>query len=1034
MKTLQKLTAIFILLAAITSLHADEKIKIKLHQPPPNQMGVGDLWNLELTNTTNAEMKIYLTGTATEEKDGLIIESKTKVFTLKPGRSNYKYNDFSGAEVKYNNGKYKEIILRTGNAPEGSYTICVTAFDDSGTEVGRENCIMQSVQQLGGITLLTPGDGEELDPDTLPGLMFTWTPLPKGGPYSLRIVELKGSESKEEGIRANRPIIEKEKISISSYQLGSTDPKLEAGKRYAWQVTSGDVESEVGRFRIDKIRNVTTLGKEKFTIEIVSPTTEKFMPNSRPEFKWRTKNDKNIDSYTLLIAKIDDKEDKINFDSLSIVAEFSGIKEKEFKYPKDQKLLDEYRNYAWIVFGIDNEKKLAASSLPGLLMFASVCSRFDNFCFTWTQFSNSLFCIPFCTNFEICQGENMNDNNENIINWWIPIISCGTGTVYSWTINSTGQTQSGPPDTDMLPPGVHSFTYNASSPGGSISVPITVTIPQSPVQICSPIGNITECCGIKTFRLRSAANCNIDATFPSNTKYHWFIMKSNAEPTGNLPNLNSYETSYNLPLDPTKVYRYPLSVYSCNNQPVVPLASNVWYKFGGLNSNAFNADPMIGGLVNQIFPHQNSSNSELRANDPNNLNEKYYVTCFVETPETEYIKVPQSCLGIDEYDLSVCSGGFANGFYSFRVNQDQSPLVISNATWSTTSATCVNTTGGSITLNESSISGGTPPYSYRLGNSGEFQQTSTFTDLVGPYNYSIQVRDANGCTKIITPISVGFTGSGNVPVPTITPNSGNICIGGFITLTANTTGGPWSYEWFSGNTPVSNSNSQMFQATSGGSYQVRIFNNTGDCNMSLPVSLVQSAWGLTLNINGSNTYCNGGNTTLQAIPSYIPSSGVTTYNWFNSSNTQVGTGQYFTVFNPGTYFARIENVDGEGVCRQTSSNFMVDQTNCPCTGCDISIVNNPPAIVAIGQYQYQVTLDINNNSGCAGDFNLSFAIPSQGTFVDVTNLQNINPGSNSRVFTFFTLAGSGTQIAFFGNTFTNVSGVNCSENFKVPIP
>jgi len=255
-KAFYKLFLMLLIIAAgFTNLYAQNQVDIKLKQPPPNKLGVGDMWNLELNNTSGKDMKIYLTGTATEEKDGLIIEGKSKVFTLKPGRSTYKYNDFSNAEVKYNNGKYKEIILRTGNAPEGSYTICVTAFDEGGTEIGRENCIMQSVQQMGGITLLTPGDGEEIDPDTLPGLMFTWTPLPKGGPYSLRIVELKGSESKEEGIRANRPIIDKEKISISSYQLGSTDPKLEAGKRYAWQVTSGDVQSDIFIYHIINLEN-----------------------------------------------------------------------------------------------------------------------------------------------------------------------------------------------------------------------------------------------------------------------------------------------------------------------------------------------------------------------------------------------------------------------------------------------------------------------------------------------------------------------------------------------------------------------------------------------------------------------------------------------------------------------------------------------------------------------------------------------------------------------------------------------------------
>ncbi len=138
LRSFKTLTVIFMLFAAVTSLHAS-KVQIILHSPPPNMLGVGDMWNLTLENTTKSDLKIYVTGTATEEKDGLIIEGKSKVFTIKPGRTNYTYNDFSGAEVKYNNGKYKEIILRTGNAPEGSYTICVTAFEESGEIAGMEN-------------------------------------------------------------------------------------------------------------------------------------------------------------------------------------------------------------------------------------------------------------------------------------------------------------------------------------------------------------------------------------------------------------------------------------------------------------------------------------------------------------------------------------------------------------------------------------------------------------------------------------------------------------------------------------------------------------------------------------------------------------------------------------------------------------------------------------------------------------------------------------------------------------------------------
>lgn len=242
LKLLLKFALILIVLSAV-NLYARDKIRIHLSQPPPGQMGVGDLWNLELTNITKENVKIYLKGTATEEKDGLIIEGTSKMFTIKPGTTKYKYSDFSNAEVKYNNGKYKEIIIRTGNAPDGNYTLCVTAFEETGDIAGQENCIIQSVKQLGSISLISPEDGAEINPEQ--PIIFNWTPLPKGGPYTLRIVELKGSQSPDDAFRSNKPIFEKE-LRTTTYQgdpIHGIDVKL--GMKYAWQVSSGEVMSEI---------------------------------------------------------------------------------------------------------------------------------------------------------------------------------------------------------------------------------------------------------------------------------------------------------------------------------------------------------------------------------------------------------------------------------------------------------------------------------------------------------------------------------------------------------------------------------------------------------------------------------------------------------------------------------------------------------------------------------------------------------------------------------------------------------------------
>jgi hypothetical protein len=358
MKSFKTLAALFVLLAAFTSLHADDKIKIKIKQPPPNMLGVGDLWNLELTNTTKSDLKIYLTGTATEEKDGLIIEGKSKVFSIKPGRNTYKYNDFSGAEVKYNNGKYKEIILRTGNAPVGSYTMCVTAFDESGTEVGRENCIMQTIQQLGSITLIAPEDNIELDPDTLPGLMFSWTPLPKGGPYSLRIVELKGDQSPEVALKQNRTLLEVNDIKTTSHQVAPSQVKvIMMGMKCAWQVSSGDVVSEPF---------VIYIPWTTPEISLISPSNgSEIDPDTLPglTFSWK-ECPKCPPMYTLRIVEVKgDQSPEEAFRSNQPIFEKEKITTNSFQIDKELDKMQPGTKYAWQVISGNEESDISTITI-----------------------------------------------------------------------------------------------------------------------------------------------------------------------------------------------------------------------------------------------------------------------------------------------------------------------------------------------------------------------------------------------------------------------------------------------------------------------------------------------------------------------------------------------------------------------------------------------------------------------------------------------------------------------------------------------
>lgn len=231
-------------------IFAQGKVIVRLKQPPPNKLGAADLWKLDITNTTKEDINIYLTGTAAEEKDGLIVDGQSKVFTVRPGKKTYGYQDFKSGEVNWKNETYEEAIIRTGNVKSGNYNICVTAFYENGQAADNEQCITQIIEitSEGMITLISPGDGEEINPES--GVMFVWTGTGLKGPYTLKIVEIAVKEEGLKRMKENRAFFEKEGISTTTFQYPLSAPKFENGKMYAWMVKAGNVESEVLPFLV----------------------------------------------------------------------------------------------------------------------------------------------------------------------------------------------------------------------------------------------------------------------------------------------------------------------------------------------------------------------------------------------------------------------------------------------------------------------------------------------------------------------------------------------------------------------------------------------------------------------------------------------------------------------------------------------------------------------------------------------------------------------------------------------------------------
>lgn len=233
-----------------SSVFAQNQVRITLHQPPPNQLTAGDLWKMTLENTTGSPLEIYLEGYGEEQSKGRIVDGRSQVFTLPVGRTNYNYENFKSGNVSWKNKEYEEFIIRTGTVPAGTYTTCVTAYSNDGMIVGIEKCITQIISRgfEGEITLISPSDGDNIDAST--PVNFSWTPLPGGGSYKIKIVEILGNESPENAMLKNKAFFEKEDLRMTTFQYPSSAPKFVDGKRYVWIVQTGDLQSEFYTFKI----------------------------------------------------------------------------------------------------------------------------------------------------------------------------------------------------------------------------------------------------------------------------------------------------------------------------------------------------------------------------------------------------------------------------------------------------------------------------------------------------------------------------------------------------------------------------------------------------------------------------------------------------------------------------------------------------------------------------------------------------------------------------------------------------------------
>jgi len=387
-----------------------------------------------------------------------------------------------------------------------------------------------------------------------------------------------------------------------------------------------------------------------------------------------------------------------------------------------------------------------------------------------------------------------------------------------------------------------------------------------------------------------------------------------------------------------------------------------------------------------------------------------------------------SGLAAGTYTVIVTDANGCIDSISVTVNETPALVIVANPTPST----CGNS-NGTITV---VANGGTGAIEYALG-AGPYQASNTFINLAAG-NYTVKIRDANGCT-ISAPVSIS-----DEPAPTITnvPITNISCNGestGTVSVDAIGGSGVLNYSLNGGSTQPSNS----FSNLPAGVYAVLVTDANG-CTVSSNVVLTEPS-ALVVNTSSVSTFCSAsdGSITINvngATPAYQfsldggPNQAANIYSGLLSGNYSV------TVSDANGCSSIVNVVVGDNPAPVISSTLLVDAPCFESDGGSIDVTTTGglapltyslnsgatqptgffPGLIA-GSYDVLIT----DANGCTVSANYVVTEPTEITMTSVVTPSTCGSANGSIVIN----ANGGTGVLIYsinsgvsqpGNTFINL--------------
>ena len=404
MKATKYLFFLLFLLFGVLAFAADWNCKINL---PPNPQNYPKelllrMMYVDITNSEHQAVTVYLHGEV--RRDGKLIgKGNSNKIEIPPGGKRITRSDITKIKKEWWDKEFEKLLFRMPTLPAGDYEACIFVYKAKGKKLLTKCCSGFESKPISPPRLISPKDGATLK-EKYP--LFRWTPpapAPKEITYTLRIVEVRKGQTKEEAIK-NPPLFEKEGIKETSFRYPASAREFEKGKQYAWMVIGITAmikyESEVWEFTYKRKSsmeptpwNVITGAvvvvissddeDEELSLKPISPVGLKPIKTPNPTFIWHPlilrKNKKTKAKYSIFIMEHEPQEmmkqkglqEKLEWSADSIkkyvIYYKEGLKDTSFTYPKDAPSLKEGKFYTWFVATVYKDKFYASDTGGGFL-------------------------------------------------------------------------------------------------------------------------------------------------------------------------------------------------------------------------------------------------------------------------------------------------------------------------------------------------------------------------------------------------------------------------------------------------------------------------------------------------------------------------------------------------------------------------------------------------------------------------------------------------------------------------------------------